>query len=486
MSPVIAPLELDSHVCEQARLTRDARFDGLFFTAVTSTGIFCRPVCPAPAAKARHVHYYASAAAASAAGFRPCLRCLPERAPGVSSWRIGSELVAGALRLIDTGWLDEASVATLAARVGVSERHLRRLFIDSLGVSPLQVAATRRLLFARKLLGETALSVTDIALASGYRSVRRFNAAFQATYKMSPREMRRSSVPQATGELSLRLPYRTPYDFAGLLEFFARRAMPGVETVDAQSYRRHFVLRGAPGTLEVTACPGEAALRLRVQHPSAQVLPDVVARVRRMFDLDADVAAISDVLRRDRTLAPLLRRHAGLRLPGGWDGFEMAVRAVLGQQISVAAARTLAARLVARFGETFSMTDGATISAFPTPAALADADDLAGIGLTRKRADTLRGLACAVRDGRVDFRPEQGLEAFVAAWTALPGIGAWTAHYMAMRALGHPDAFPAADLVLRKVAGGDMPLSTRELEQRSQSWRPWRAYVTVLLWRTAA
>ncbi|HET6587929.1 MAG TPA: Ada metal-binding domain-containing protein, partial [Oleiagrimonas sp.] len=237
MSPVIAPLELEPHVCEQARLTRDARFDGLFFTAVTSTGIFCRPVCPAPSPKAKHVRYYASAAAASAAGFRPCLRCLPERAPGVSSWRMGSELVAGALRLIDDGLLDESSVAVLAERVGVGERHLRRLFADSLGVNPMQVAATRRLLFARKLLGETALPITDIALASGYGSVRRFNAAFQAAYGMAPRELRRRRVAQVPGESSLRLAYREPYDFAGLLAFFARRAMPGVEQVDAHAYR---------------------------------------------------------------------------------------------------------------------------------------------------------------------------------------------------------------------------------------------------------
>lgn len=484
MSPVIAPLELESHVCEQARLTRDARFDGLFFTAVTSTGIFCRPVCPAPSPKAKHVRYYASAAAASAAGFRPCLRCLPERAPGVSSWRMGGELVAGALRLIDDGLLDEASVAVLAERVGVGERHLRRLFADSLGVNPMQVAATRRLLFARKLLGETALPITDIALASGYGSVRRFNAAFQAAYGMAPRELRRRRVAQVPGESSLRLTYREPYDFAGLLAFFARRAMPGVEQVDAHVYRRHFVLRGAPGTLEVTACPDEPALQLRVQHPSVLVLPEVVARVRRLFDLDADVAAIAEVLRRDRRLSPLLRRHPGVRLPGGWDGFEMAVRAVLGQQISVAAARTLAARLVERFGESFHVADGSMIRAFPTPSALAEAD-LTDIGLTRKRADTLRGVARAVRDGQVGFHAGQGLDAFVTAWTALPGIGAWTAHYIAMRALGHPDAFLAADLVLREVAGGESPLSTRELEQRSQAWRPWRAYATVLLWRAA-
>lgn len=479
--PALLP---DPHICEQARLTRDVRFDGLFFTAVTSTGIFCRPVCPAPPAKADHVRYFASAAAARAAGFRPCLRCRPERAPGVSSWRLGSGLVAGALRLIEDGLLDQAPMAVLAERVGVSERHLRRLFADTLGASPAQVAATRRLLFAKQLLGETGLSVTEVALASGYGSVRRFNSAFLSAYAMPPRELRRGRRPRLKGESCLRLPWRPPYDFAGMLDFFARRALPGVEEVDAQAYRRHFVLQGAAGTLEVTARPDDHALQLRVRHPSVSVLPDVVARVRRQFDLDADAAAIAGVLQRDRRLAPLLRHHPGMRVPGGWDAFEMAARAVLGQQVSVAAARTLAARLVTRFGARFESADGHVISAFPTPDVLAGAD-LAGIGLTRKRADSLRGMAGAVRDGQVGFHGEQGLDAFVAAWTALPGIGPWTAHYIAMRALGHPDAFPAADLVLRKVVGGGTPIPSRELAQRSQSWRPWRAYATVLLWRAA-
>ncbi|HEX7342588.1 MAG TPA: AlkA N-terminal domain-containing protein [Rhodanobacteraceae bacterium] len=480
MSPVIAPLELDLQVCEQARLTRDARFDGLFFTAVTSTGIFCRPMCPAPAAKSRNVRYYASAAAASAAGFRPCLRCRPERAPGASAWRLGSELVAGALRLIDGGLLDDASVATLAVRVGVSERHLRRLFDEVLGASPVQVASTRRLLFAKQLLGDTALPVTDVALAAGYGSVRRFNAAFSAAYGMAPRELRRTRIVPVTDALRLRLPYREPYDFSGMLAFFARRAIPGTEVVDGESYVRHFVWQNMPGSVRVSACAAEPALDLEVRHPSARALPDILARVRRLFDVDADARAIAGVLGRDKRLATLLREHPGVRVPGGWDGFEMAVRAVLGQQISVAAARTLAARLVARWG--VAVGDGAT--AFPTPEALAEAD-LASIGVTRTRAQTLRTLACAVADGNVDFRPEQGLDAFVDAWTALPGIGPWTAHYIAMRALGHPDAFPSADLVLRKVAGDGIPLSARALDERSQAWRPWRAYVTVLLWRAA-
>jgi AraC family transcriptional regulator of adaptative response / DNA-3-methyladenine glycosylase II len=348
----------------------------------------------------------------------------------------------------------------------------------------LQVAATRRLLFAKQLLGETALGMTDIALAAGYGSVRRFNATFSAAYGMAPRDVRRGRPLAPAGELELRLPYRPPYDLAGLLAFFERRAVPGVEMVDATSYRRAFVLRGSPGTLEVRALADEPALLLRVRHAHVQALPEIVTRVRRQFDLDADPATIAGVLRRDRQLAPLLRRFPGVRVPGCWDGFEIAVRAVLGQQVSVAVARTFAARLVQRWGVAFELADGTAATAFPTPEVLADAD-LTAIGVTRSRAQTIRTVARAVADGRVTFRPEQGLDTFVEAWTQLPGIGAWTAHYIAMRALGHPDAFPAADLILRKVAGGGVAVPTRELELRSRQWRPWRSYVTLLLWRAS-
>ncbi len=484
MAEVHSPTLPEPHVCEQARLTRDARFDGLFFTAVTSTGIFCRPVCPAPPAKSAHVRYFASAAAAAAAGFRPCLRCRPERAAGTSAWRSGNALVAGALRLIDEGALDDAAVPALAARVGVGERHLRRLFVEVLGASPVQVAATRRLLFARQLLDQTRLGMTEIALASGYGSVRRFNAAFRDSYGMAPREMRRGRARGRGEVLELRLPWRPPFDFAGTLAFLQRRSMPGLEQVDATHYRRRFVLADQPGELEVSACEDEPALRLRVRHAQVRALPEIVARVRRLFDLDADAATIATALRRDRRLAPWLQRYPGVRVPGAWDGFEIAVRAVLGQQISVAAARTLATRLVQRFGAPVPLPEGGSWHDFPTAPVLAGAD-LSDIGLTRRRARTLNAMARAVAEGRVGFQAGQGLDAFVATWTALPGIGPWTAHYIAMRALGHPDAFPAADLVLRRTAGAGTVLSTRELETRSQAWRPWRAYVTTLLWRAS-
>ena len=478
---------LDPRACDRARRTRDPRFDGLFFTAVTSTGIYCRPVCPAPAPKRHNIRYYDSAAAAAAAGFRPCLRCRPEAAPGSPLHRAKSDLVAGALRLIEQGALDDGSLPQLAKRVGVGERHLRRLFAEELGASPLDVASTRRLLFAKQLLGETALPMTAIAQASGYASLRRFNAAFSAAYGKPPREIRRgraSAAPPAD-ELVLRLPYRAPYDFAHLLAFLARRAIPGVEAVDAHAYRRSIVVDDVPGWFAVAQMPGDRALALRVHHPNSSALGVIAARVKRMFDVDADPRAIALAFRRSELMKPLIRRWPGQRLPGAWDGFELAVRAVLGQQVSVAAARTLAGRIVAAYGTPFADDGAAGLGAlFPTPATLVDAP-LETHGITRARAATIRGLAAAMLDGRIAFRAEQPLAAFENELVALPGIGAWTAHYIAMRALAQPDAFPAADLILRRAAGQGRTLATRELETLGEQWRPWRAYAVMLLWRNS-
>lgn len=485
MNDAVPQSPLDRRLCDRARETRDARFDGLFFIAVTSTRIYCRPVCPAPAPKSRNIRYYASAAAASAAGFRPCLRCRPEAAPGSPLHRAKSDLVAGALRLIEQGVLDETSLPELARRVGVGERHLRRLFADELGASPLEVAATRRLLFAKKLLTETALPITAIAPAAGYASVRRFNAAFLETYGKAPRDIRRShDGSAATDELALRLPFRPPYDFAHLLAFLEKRVIPGVEIVDGTSYRRTFVAAAAPGWLSVSPIEGEPALALRVHHPKPSALGDIVARVRRMFDVDADPLAINAHLRRDALLKALVKRWPGQRLPNAWDGFELAVRAILGQQVSVAAARTLAARIAAKHGTPYAEGEAAGLSAlFPTPEILAEAP-LEAVGVMRARADAIRTLARAVVDGRVHFRTEQTLANFEESLVALPGVGPWTAHYVAMRALGEPDAFPAADLILRRAAGRGETLSTRATEAVSQAWRPWRAYAVMLLWRS--
>jgi AraC family transcriptional regulator of adaptative response / DNA-3-methyladenine glycosylase II len=477
---------IDVRICEQARLTRDARFDGLFFTAVRSTGIYCRPICPAPTAHARNVEYFANAAAAASAGYRPCLRCRPEAAPGMPLTRARSELVAAALRMIETGALDGNSVAALARRIGVGERHLRRLFVAELGAGPLEIAATRRLLFAKKLLTETTLPITAIAHAAGYASLRRFNAAFLAGYDRAPRALRREQTPAPANALvTLRLPYRAPYDFAALLAFFARRALAPIEEVDAHSYARRFAFGKTAGMLRVTQIPGQDALALGVEFADATQLQAICARVRRMFDLDADIAAINAQLGREPRLRACVRRHPGQRLPGGWDGFEIAVRAVLGQQISVAAARTFATRLVAQFGVPVKMPNGEKVHLFPAPPALAEAD-LTRIGLPRARATALNTIARALCDGSVSFRPEQSLDEFVASWVELPGIGAWTAHYIALRALSHPDAFPAADLVLRRVLARDgSAVSVKSLQTIAEKWRPWRAYAVLHLWRSA-
>lgn len=477
----------DDRTCEQARLSRDARFDGLFFTAVTSTRIYCRPVCPAPPPKPQNVRYYASAAAAEAAGFRPCLRCRPELSPGNDAWQRGDHVIARTLKLMDSGAFDELSVDEMAERIGLGARQLRRLFVERLGAPPVSVHTTRRLLFAKQLLTETTMPVTEVALASGFRSLRRFNAAFLEANRMAPRDLRRHPSASTGDAVVLKLGYRPPYDFEAILAFLRGRALPGVEAVDAHSYARVFGTPDAPGWLRLTEWPGrDHALRLELHCPQPAHMLGVVNRLRRMFDLDANPQSISDALKESPVLRPLLRKRPGLRLPGGWDGFEIAVRAVLGQQVSVAAARTLATRIVHAYGTPVVSPVAGLERLFPGPERLVDAD-LRSLGLTTARAATVQEVAQALLDGRIDFRSEQPLQEFVERWVALPGIGEWTAHYMAMRALSHPDAFPAADLILRRVAAGDGPeLSTKALTSLAEAWRPWRAYSVMHLWRGAS
>jgi AraC family transcriptional regulator of adaptative response / DNA-3-methyladenine glycosylase II len=480
---------LDPQTCERARLSRDARFDGLFFIAVSTTRIYCRPVCPAsPSPKRENVTYYTTAAAAEAAGFRPCLRCRPELAPGNDAWQRGDHVVTRALKLIDGGLLQEHPVDELARRVGVGARQLRRLFVERLGAPPIDVHTTRRLLFAKQLLTETNMAVTDVALAAGFGSLRRFNAAFVQANRIAPRELRRKPHAGNGDSLTLRLNYRPPYDFPALLNFLRSRVLPGIELVDQDSYARVFGPAQAPGWLRLSVWPGQDnALRLQLICPQPAQMLSVVTRVRRMFDLDADPQAIATALQSTAPLRALLRKNPGLRLPGSWDGFEVAVRAILGQQVSVAAARTLASRVVQRYGAVLPVAVAPGLNRlFPTPEMLADAD-LNALGITTARAQSIRGVARAVLDGRVDFRAEQSLDEFVQRWVALPGIGEWTAHYMAMRALSHPDAFPAADLILRRAASRDgQMLSTKALTQLAEAWRPWRAYAVMQLWRSAS
>jgi AraC family transcriptional regulator of adaptative response / DNA-3-methyladenine glycosylase II len=480
---------LDEDLCYQAMSSRDARFDGRFFTAVVTTGIYCRPICPARTPLRRNVRFFACAAAAEAAGFRPCRRCRPESAPGSPTWHGASTTVSRALRLIEHGALDAGDCGALAAQLGVGERYLRRLFARHLGTSPRAVAASRRAHFARALLDATELPMVEVALASGFGSVRQFNDVVRSVFGRTPTELRSRRAASgvrdlrdqaARSEVRLRLAFRPPLAWRPLLSFLAVRAIPGVEEVDVEAgrYRRAFALpAGGAATLEV-APAGERALELRVR--GATGLPsgllDLVRRVRRLFDLDADPLAIAARLAPSRLLAPALAAHPGLRVPGAWDRFETLVRAILGQQISVAAATTLARRLVERCGG--RIDDGRLTRLFPDPAAVA-ACDLDGIGLTPARAASLRSVAAAVADDPSLLAPAGSLDALVERLCRLPGIGPWTAHYLAMRAFDETDAFPASDLGLRRAAGG---VPARALEALAEAWRPWRAYAAIALW----
>ena len=479
---------LDLEALERARLSRDARFDGRFFIGVTSTGIYCRPICPSRYAKRSNVRYYGTPAAAEGAGFRPCLRCRPEAAPGTPAWLGTAAVVRRALRLINDGALDEGSVQSLCRRLGIGPRHLLRLFARHVGASPTVVAQTRRLHFAACLLADTHLPITQVALAAGFGSSRRFNDAFRKTYQRPPRELRRlrrrGDAGGTSGEVGLRLAYRAPYDWAHMLEFFAARAVPGVERVDAQSYARTVACGASHALIRVSALPEEDALRLQVRGAPTTALQQLAATARRVFDLAADPARIGTELARDRLVGPLVRARPGLRIPGAWDPFECAVRAVLGQQVSVAAARTFAARLVQRAGAAIRGGSAGLTHLFPTPAALA-AVDLDGLGITRSRAATLHALARAVLERRVDFSAAPA--ELATALAAVSGIGPWTAQYVLLRALGEPDALPSADLVLRRMAApAARMLSGRQLDERARDWQPWRGYAVMHLWRAAS
>jgi AraC family transcriptional regulator of adaptative response / DNA-3-methyladenine glycosylase II len=478
-------------ICLRAMAAKDARFDGLFFVAVRSTRIFCRPVCPAPPPKRSNLAFYANAAAATAAGYRPCLRCRPELSPEAFA-RVREDAVRRALALIAEGALQDSSCAALAARVGLSARQLQRVFLAHVGATAHAVHATRRLLLAKQLLTETALPATDVALAAGYNSLRRFNTAFKAGCGMAPTAIRRQSAAAKapSGVLRLRLHYRPPLDFPLLLSFIGKRAIPGIERVTAESYERAVGegkawLRVRESGRDVAAHGAKrAALELEIADADPRAIPEIVRRVRRMFDLDADPHAVASVLGEDPLLREALAQRPGLRVPCGWDGFELAVRAVLGQQISVAGATTMARRLVETWGTPRSADAPEGLDRlFPSPSRLRDAA-LETIGLPRSRAATLRALAAAVEEGRLSFDGGQTLDDFVACATALPGIGPWTAQYIAMRGLALPDAFPAGDLVLqqRLAPAGAARLCERATEARSQAWRPWRAYAVLHLW----
>jgi AraC family transcriptional regulator of adaptative response / DNA-3-methyladenine glycosylase II len=483
----------DTDACHRVLLARDARFDGRLFVGVRTTGVYCRPICPARTPRPSSCRFFATAAAAQEAGFRPCLRCRPEVSPQLATWRGTSSTVTRALALIREGALDGdgASVESLAERLGIGERQLRRLFREHLGASPVSVAQTRRVLFAKHLLHETRLPMVQVALAAGFGSVRRFNETFRALYGRPPRALRRAATDDGAearsgaADVVLRLPYAPPYDWQAMCAFLAARAIPGIEDVHGETYRRTLAIGAVQGTIAVMPCAGANTLRVAIRVADVATLSDVVARERRGFDLEAEPRAIAAHLAQDPLLAPLVAARPGLRVPGGWDGFELAVRAILGQQVSVAGARTLAARLVERYGEPLRGPhhdhDGPS-RVFPAPARLADADP-AALGVPRARGEALRALARAARDDARLFGTAQSLDDAVARLRALPGIGEWTAQYVALRALREPDAFPADDLGLqRALTGEDGRPSAVQLLRRAEAWRPWRAYAAQHLW----
>jgi AraC family transcriptional regulator of adaptative response / DNA-3-methyladenine glycosylase II len=481
-------IHTDFDLCYRAICSRDTRFDGRFFTAVTSTGIYCRPICPATTPQARHVRFYACAAAAEAAGFRACRRCHPEASPGSPDWNVRADLVARALHLIADGLVDSEGVAGLAQRLAVSERHLHRELVAEVGVGPLALARSRRAQTARLLIDQTSLALTMIAFTAGFASIRQFNETMQEVFGCAPSELRRHTLPTGAGDgrLTLRLQTRPPFHADELLSYLERRALPGVEEVTQGRYRRTVALPHSKGIIEIEPIKGAHAVFVHLQLGDLSDLSLLVQRCRQLFDLDTDPAAVATVLTADPLLAPLVEARPGLRIPGAIDGFELAVRAIVGQQVSVAGARTLAGRLVAALGEPLSKPEGTLTHLFPSPQQIMQAA-LQGHGLTQARANALQALGRAVvEEGLVLDRSADREQTFTQL-LALPGVGIWTASYIAMRALGDPDAFPASDLGLRRAfeqAGlaGDL----RTIQTRAEAWRPWRAYATHHLWASLA
>jgi AraC family transcriptional regulator of adaptative response / DNA-3-methyladenine glycosylase II len=475
-------MPLDPSTCYRALRARDARFDGRFFVAVTSTKIYCRPVCTVKPPKRENCRFYPSAAAAELGGFRPCLRCRPELAPGNSSIDATTRLAQAAASLIEDGTLNGAGTDALAGRLGVSERHVRRALEAEFGVSPVAFAQTQRLLLAKRLLTDTALPVTEVAFASGFGSLRRFNALFKERYRLNPRQLRRVA-PRAepTDVLRFELGYRPPYDWEGVAAFLALRAVDGVESVEGGRYRRTvsfpFHGRELRGWIEVAPATRKPALAVTLSATLAKGAPFVLGRVKALMDLSCHPVEVS------RALGPLAARRPGVRVPGAFDGFEVAVRAILGQQVSVAAARTLAGRFAAAFGTAMDTPFPALRVAFPPAARIAalSSQEIAGIGIPLARARSILAMARAVAKGALELVPHADIERTLATLRALPGIGEWTAQYIAMRALAWPDAFPHTDLGVMKALKEKQP---RRVLAAAEAWRPWRAYAVMHLWRS--
>lgn len=478
----LPPMHLDSDLCYHSLNARDSRFDGQFYVGVTSTGIYCRPICPTRVPRRDNCRFFANAASAEQQGFRPCLRCRPELAPGKAPMDNVGRVAAAAVARIEAGALNDAGFDALAAEMGLSGRQLRRSIEREYGVTPVELAQTRRLLLAKQLLTETQIRITEVAFASGFSSLRRFNHLFRTRYRLSPTDLRRGKPVVAGGDMvTLRLAYRPPLDWEALMGFLVGRGAAGVEAIDGERYLRAVRIGECAGWIAAAPIKNEAALRVDVAVSLLPVLTPLLARLRRLFDLDANPQAIHEHLSRDVRLSPSLTRRPGLRVPGAFDGFELALRAVLGQQISVKAATTVFGRFAKAYGEPVQTPFPALLHTGPRAALIAAAslEELTALGLMRARAVTVSALARAVCDGTVRLEPGVDPEQATAALKELPGIGDWTAQYVAMRALRDPDAFPASDLGIYRSLGVSKP---RDALAAAESWRPWRAYAVLHLW----
>jgi AraC family transcriptional regulator of adaptative response / DNA-3-methyladenine glycosylase II len=479
-------MTLDPHTCYRALRARDARFDGRFFVGVSSTRIYCRPVCTVKPPRRENCRFYPSAAAAESGGYRPCLRCRPELAPGNASVDATTRLAQAAASLIEDRALDDEGLEAVAARLGISDRHLRRAFGAEFGVSPVEFAQTQRLLLAKRLLTDTSLPVTEVAFASGFGSLRRFNALFKQRYRLQPGQLRRRMAGGGLAPadaLQFELSYRPPYDWPALSAFLAARAIAGVEALEDGRYRRtaRIVVEGKAhaGWIEVSPSPKKPALRVTVAASLAKALPPVLSRVKALMDLACNPAEVA------AALGALAAKHPGLRVPGAFDGFEVAVRAILGQQVTVAAARTVAGRLAAAYGDALETAFHSVNRSFPSAETIADLShgQIARLGMPGARARSVIALARAVAEGELDLVPNADVESVLEKLRALPGVGEWTAQYIAMRALAWPDAFPHTDLGVMRALGERDPRRVLEL---GEAWRPWRAYAVMHLWNSPA
>ncbi|TGK08620.1 DNA-3-methyladenine glycosylase 2 [Leptospira fletcheri] len=469
---------LDANICYQAILTHDSRFDGVFFIAVKTTKIYCRPICRVRAAHFKNCSFYPSAAAAEVAGYRPCLKCRPELAPGYSSMEATSRLANQAMQMIEEGALSEGSVEDLAEEFGVTSRHLRRVIKSEFGVSPIELAQTQKLLLAKRLLTDTDLRVTDIAFASGFSSLRRFNALFKGRYRMVPSQFRRTRVAaRDTDYVNCDLSFRPPFDWRTLLDFLNQRLLLGVESVQEETYSRTVSIVGFQGTVSVSPISGKDMLQAKIGISLLPVLVPVLSRLRKLFDLNAEPTLIS------KRLGKLSVKNPGLRVPGAFDTFEVGIRAILGQQISVKAATTLAGRFAEKFGIRVETEISGLTHLMPDAERIAktDAKKIASLGMPIGRAETILNFSKAVAEGKLDLRPDGNFEAQLAELMKIKGIGKWTAEYIAMRGLNWPDAFPHTDLGIRKALGEDNP---RKVLEKAESWRPWRSYATMHLWKS--